>query len=80
MKRLILLFLLFIPVLVLSQTVVTISRFDQFNGRYDFTAFGNTLNTQENGGFGNCTILTESSADFQLEPDQTFVSAHLYFI
>lgn len=52
--------------------------FQQFNGRYDFTAFGNTLNTQENNG-GPCTILTESSADYDLLPGQSFISAHLYW-
>src|SRR5690554_8223146 len=79
MKRLILSLLLFIPFLVFSQQTVPIQQYLQFNGRYDFTAFGNTLNIEENGTFGACTILTESSADFQLEPGQTLVSAHLYW-
>src|SRR5690554_279070 len=76
MKKLILSFLLFIPFFAFSQQI---DEFLQFNGRYDFTAFGNTLNIEENGTFGACTILTESSADFQLEPGQTLVSAHLYW-
>lgn len=56
-----------------------ISLFRQFNGHYDYTAFGNTLNTEENGQGGNCFILTESSADFQLNPEQQVVAAYLYW-
>ncbi|WP_189342898.1 CARDB domain-containing protein, partial [Ulvibacter litoralis] len=58
-----------------------IQLFQQFNGQYDFTAFGNTLNLGPNGqGSGPpCDILTESSADLLLLPGQTFVSAHLYW-
>ena len=79
MKKLVLSLLLFMPLLTFSQIVEPITPFLQFNGRYDFTAFGNTLNTEENGTFGPCTVLTQSSADFQLEPGQTFLSAHLYW-
>ncbi|WP_310994097.1 CARDB domain-containing protein, partial [Aequorivita marina] len=79
MKKLILLILLFIPIFLFSQQSVPIEEYLQFNGRYEFTAFGNTLNIEENGLFGPCTILTESSADFQLEANQTFVSAQLYW-
>ncbi len=79
MRRLILSFLLSIPFLVFSQQVVPIEQYLQFNGRYDFTAFGNTLNTEENGTFGPCTIMTSSSADFTLDPGQTLLSAHLYW-
>jgi gliding motility-associated-like protein len=55
-----------------------IELFDQLNGPYDYLAFGNTLNPAENGD-GNCSILTESSADFQLQPGQTLVKAYLYW-
>ncbi|QAA81808.1 T9SS type B sorting domain-containing protein [Aequorivita sp. H23M31] len=79
MKRLLLSFLLLIPFYVFSQQVVPVDQYMQFNGRYDFTAFGNTLNTEENGGFGACTIMTSSSANFQLDPGQTLLSAHLYW-
>ena len=79
MKRFLLPFLIFLPFLVFSQQVVPITQHLQFNGRYDFTAFGNTLNIEENGAFGQCTILTQSSADLQLDPGQTFLSAHLYW-
>ncbi len=56
-----------------------ISLYQQFNGRYDYTAFGNTLNVEENGQGGQCFILTSSSADFQLQPNQEVVAAYLYW-
>ncbi|HNP67465.1 MAG TPA: gliding motility-associated C-terminal domain-containing protein [Aequorivita sp.] len=56
-----------------------ISLFRQFNGQYDYTAFGNTLNVEENGQGGQCFILTSSSADFQLLPNQEVVAAYLYW-
>ncbi len=56
-----------------------IELFQQFNGRYDYTAFGNTLNIEENGGGGACDILTQSSAEFNLQPTQTLVAALLYW-
>ena len=52
-----------------------IDLFKQFNGRYDFTAIGNTLNTGPN----SCNVLTESSADLNLNPNQTIISAYLYW-
>ena len=52
-----------------------IDLFQQFNGNYDFTAIGNTLNTGPN----SCNILTASSADLTLLPSQTLVSANLYW-
>ena len=56
-----------------------ISLFQQFNGRYDYTAIGNTLNTVENGAGGACTILTSSSADLNLNTNQNVVAAYLYW-
>ena len=56
-----------------------ISLYQQFNGRYDYKAFGNTLNVEENGHGGQCFILTSSSADFQLQPNQEVVAAYLYW-
>ncbi|MBX2829499.1 MAG: hypothetical protein KTR22_15145, partial [Flavobacteriaceae bacterium] len=76
MRRLTILLTFLIPLQLFSQNV---ELFQQFNGQYDFTAFGNTLNTGENGAGGPCTILTESSADYNLGPGEAFVSAHLYW-
>ncbi|MBC3847258.1 gliding motility-associated C-terminal domain-containing protein [Winogradskyella echinorum] len=56
-----------------------ISLFQQFNGHYDYTAFGNTLNAIENGSGGNCSILTSSSADLNLNANQNIVAAYLYW-
>lgn len=72
---------LFITCLLFSGVVLSqdISLFRQFNGPYDYTAFGNTLNVEENGQGGSCFILTESSAAFQLQPNQEVIAAYLYW-
>jgi gliding motility-associated-like protein len=64
---------------VFISTAQDISLFQQFNGRYDYTAFGNTLNTVENGPTGICVINTSSSASLTLNPDQTIIAAYLYW-
>lgn len=56
-----------------------ISLYQKFGGRLDFTMFGNTLNQGENGLFSNCEINTSSSAHFQLQTNDTIVSAYLYW-
>ena len=67
------LFFFITPLLVLAQDVTL---FEQYNGRYDFTAIGNTLNPSDNP----CTILTERSADLTtLTGDQDVVAAGLYW-
>ncbi len=76
MRRILLVFLFFMPFFLLAQQV---SLFKQFNGRYDYTTFGNTLNLEENNLGGPCEILTESSAEFFLQPQQEILSAHLYW-
>jgi len=69
-------FILLFPIVVISQDI---SLYQQFNGQYDYTAFGNTLNVEENGTGGQCFILTSSSANFQLQPSQEIVAAYLYW-
>lgn len=58
-----------------------LSLYQQFNGRFDFTFIGNTLNTQENLGVLNspCFINTSSSAQLELQPDDTLEKAYLYW-
>ncbi len=56
-----------------------VSLFQQYNGRYDYTAIGNTLNSFENGSFADCVIQTSSSADLNLLPSQTVIAAYLYW-
>lgn len=71
----------FIVCLLLSVAVTAqdISLYRQFNGLYDYTAFGNTLNTAENGSGAPCEILTSSSANFQIQPSQEVIAAYLYW-
>ncbi|MGY8932701.1 MAG: hypothetical protein ACKVIM_00880, partial [Flavobacteriales bacterium] len=52
-----------------------IGLFQQFNGRYDFTAIGNTLNTGPN----DCNILTTSQAELNLDSGLTLIAARLYW-
>lgn len=56
-----------------------IELFQQFNGRYDYTAIGNTLNLIENEALITCDILTSSSADLSLNANQNIVAAYLYW-
>lgn len=73
----ILFFFLFTRTLpLLAQDV---SLFQQFNGRYDYVAIGNTLNTVENGTLRPCTILNSSSANLTLNSNQNVVAAYLYW-
>lgn len=63
----------------ISINAQDIELFQQFNGRYDYTAIGNTLNTLENGPGLTCEILTESSATLNLNSNQNIVAAYLYW-
>ncbi|OIQ29628.1 MAG: hypothetical protein BM564_05305 [Bacteroidetes bacterium MedPE-SWsnd-G2] len=56
-----------------------ISLYQQFNGRFDYTAIGNTLNLTENGLNGTCDIYTSSSALLNLNSSQTITAAYLYW-
>ncbi len=79
MKRLV---LIIIVVFLLSNCSVfgqNITLFKQFNGRFDFVMIGNTLNTAENNGDPNCTILSTAAADLNLNPDQIVEKAYLYW-
>lgn len=57
-----------------------ISLFEQFNGRYDYTAIGNTLNPAENNLVQDfCEILPASQANLNLDTDCTIIAAYLYW-
>lgn len=56
-----------------------VTLYEQFNGRYDFTFVGNTLNPTPNNIINNCTILTTSSAVLNLAPGNTVERAFLYW-
>lgn len=58
-----------------------ISLYEQFNGRYDFTFVGNTLNLAENNSTTTCTELIApfSSAELNLNSNQQLHKAYLYW-
>ena len=53
--------------------------YEQFNGRYDFTFLGNTMNPQENTFQPTPTIFTTSSATLNLQPNDVVEKAYLYW-
>ena len=77
------LYRLLISCIVLSISGISLSQeIEQlavFSGSLDYVAFGNTMNTSENGAGQPCVALTESSAEFTLEADQSVVAAYLYW-
>ncbi len=75
-KKIFLLVLLFNFFLGFSQPI---SLYRQFFGSYDFTMIGNTLNTAENSIDPNCMILTQSSANLNMNISQTVTAAYLYW-
>ena len=57
-----------------------IELFEQFNGKFDYIAIGNTLNPAENNiDQSFCEILPNSSADLNLNTSYTIVKAILYW-
>lgn len=56
-----------------------IEQFEVFSGRFDYTAFGNTMNLVENGPAATCDIITSSTAALSLGTNQTVQAAYLYW-
>lgn len=56
-----------------------VSLFQQFNGRYDFVFIGNTLNPIENSFQTTVSVLTSSSAQLSLNPNDQIEKAYLYW-
>jgi gliding motility-associated-like protein len=76
LKRLCLL-ILFCASISSSQEITS---FQQFNGRYDYTAIGNTLNPAENNLDASfCQLLTSSSANLNLDPANEVIAAYLFW-
>ncbi len=75
-RLLCLLLLLPIHQLIFGQAV---SFYKQFNGRFDFTFVGNTLNRSENNITDECAILTRSSATLNLSSTDFVEKAYLYW-
>lgn len=78
--RLLFTFILFTSVSLNKINAQEITLFNQFNGRYDYTAIGNTLNQAENNISGEfCEILPNSSATLNLPENTTVIAAYLYW-
>ena len=57
-----------------------ITLFQQFNGRYDYTAIGNTLNPAENNLDSSfCTLPTSASANLNLPNNVNIIAAYLFW-
>ena len=56
-----------------------VSLFQQFNGRYDFTFIGNTMNIAENNSINALVTVTSSSANLNLPADVIIEKAYLYW-
>lgn len=58
-----------------------VTLYQQFNGRYDFTFVGNTMNLGENNLTAGCEdlVVSASSADLTLNSDQLIEKAYLYW-
>lgn len=75
-------YILLVITFVFSTTsfAQNIELFQQFNGRYDYTALGNTLNPFENNLDSSfCFPLESSSANLSLSASATVVAAYLYW-
>ena len=64
---------------IIARGQVDVALYEQFNGRYDFTFIGNTLNTTFNGTGEPCTILTSSSGNLNLPAGTEIEAAYLYW-
>ena len=71
-KKTLIFFFFLAPLFCFCQNI---ELYKQYNGKYDYKAFGNTLNISPN----SCNIQTQSSAVFNLSPSQNLISAYLYW-
>jgi gliding motility-associated-like protein len=71
-KKILIFFFFLAPLFCFCQNI---ELYKQYNGKYDYKAFGNTLNISPN----SCNIQTQSSAVFNLSPSQNLISAYLYW-
>ena len=77
MKKII--FLFFFAIKLVNVSAQNVSLYQQFNGRFDFTMIGNTLNTGENNITPGCSILTSSAANLNLTPTDVIEKVFLYW-
>ncbi|TXE16944.1 T9SS C-terminal target domain-containing protein [Psychroserpens burtonensis] len=72
--------IVFLFVFTIPSHAQDIELFEQFNGRYDYTAIGNTLNPFENNLDDSfCFPLESSSADLDLSDSTVITAAYLYW-
>jgi len=76
MKKYLSLFIFLISTFGIAQDIDV---FQQFYGRYSYTAIGNTLNPAENNLVWFCETLTESTAPLNLTANQDVISAYIYW-
>lgn len=78
LKRKLLFFIaLFLNIYCVSGQDITL--YQQLNGRYDFTFFGNTMNTVENNSTTGLVTVTSSAASLTLNPNDVIEKAYLYW-
>lgn len=75
MLKKIILFILFFN-LICGQNITL---YNQFNGRFDFTFVGNTLNPAENSFQTSPSVFTSSSANLNLDNGDIIEKAYLYW-
>lgn len=56
-----------------------VALWEQFNGRFDFTVVGNTLNPLENNPYSFCTIANTSSESLNLQSTDVIEKAFIYW-
>ncbi len=78
-KKINLIFLLISTFYVVSTDAQNISLYKQFNGRYDFVFFGNTLNPEENTNQLSAKINTSAAANLNLGANDVIEKAYLYW-
>ncbi|WP_366187270.1 gliding motility-associated C-terminal domain-containing protein [Flavobacterium ovatum] len=76
LKNILLGWILFFATITFGQDI---SLLKQFNGRYDFVFFGNTLNPEENSFMFFPYIYTTSSATLNIDPNDEIEKAYLYW-
>jgi gliding motility-associated-like protein len=78
LKRFYILFIVLFGVIFITNGQ-NISLYNQFNGRFNFTFIGNTLNVQPNGANDPCLLLPSSDATLNLSPTDVIENAYLYW-
>jgi gliding motility-associated-like protein len=78
LKRLFLFFIILFC-FIFTTNGQNVSLYNQFNGRFDFTFIGNTLNVQPNGANDPCLLLPNSDATLNLNTNDIIESAYLYW-